>query len=297
MNKLVCSTATLLLVLSGLSFAGGAPEGELGTEDHPLRWAVQPSGDDPAAIGELATEIYELTGIHIQPMIAQTNAAILEAFEADPAAAHMSVLPALAYLAAFEQGLVEPALVGVRNSTASYEAKVVANRDAGLESLEDLAGRSFARPGPLSPSGWIVPSLMMRAAGLNPDDLSNLRDLDNHAAVIEAVYEQDVDAGALYVGGLAALAAEFDDLEDVIVVLAESASIPNEGVQFSPEVPEELRDQIVNALKQIIETPEGNELIRRLYSWDKLDSIDDSAYDPLRQLLDQAEISIQQIVH
>ncbi len=298
--KPIISLAIVLLLGALLgatpAFGAGEPEGELGTDDHPILWAMAPEGDEPAAAVELTERIHELTGIVVHPVPAATELEVLEALAADPAGAHMAVLSAVPYVVAADRGSLEPALVGVRNGSSSYAAQIIAHSDSGAESPADLADLRFARPDAQSDSGWIVPSLMMRAAGLDPAELGATTDRGTHAAVIEAIYDQEADAGAVHLGGLEPLAAELEDLEERIVVLAESPAIPNEGVHFAPLVSEEHRDQIVNALLQLIETPEGNELIRRLYSWDALEQNTDSAYDTLRELINDAEIPINEIM-
>ncbi len=293
----VTATGTLVLLLLSMQvFAGGEPDGELGTEDHPIVWALVPRGEDPTAAGEVAARIQELTGIWVQAAIANSYADILEALAAGPSGAHMTVLPALPYLAAVDRDLVQPGLLGVRAEASSYATKIIVHTEAGIEALSELPGRSFARPGPFSDGGWVIPTVMMRAEGFDPEELGAVNDVANYPAVVEAVYNRDSDAGAIPVGGLTAFYEEYEDLDEQITVLAESPRIPNEGVQFDPQVPQELREQITNALLQLIETPEGNELIRRIYSWDALERASDDAYTDLRALVDQAELSTEEMV-
>ena len=296
--KLIASLAFAFFFASVPAFGAAEPEGELGTEDHPILWAMAPEGEEPPAVAELTEHIHERTGIVVQPVPVATELEVLEALAADPAGAHMTILSAVPYLIAAERGGLEPALIAVRNGAGSYATQIIAHADTEAESLAELelADLGFARPDAQSAGGWMVPSLMMRAAGLDPAELGDITDLGTHAAVIEAIYEREAELGAVHLGGLEPLAAEFEDLEERIVVLAESPQIPNEGLQFAPEVSEEHRDQIVNALLQLIETPEGAELIRRLYSWDALDAATEEAYDDLRELIRDAEIPFDEIM-
>ena len=295
--RATATTALALILLAPAALALGAPEGDLGTEEHPVLWALVPLGDDAAAAAEIAERIYELTGIRIQAVVTDSYGAILEALSATPAGAHMTVLPAIPYLAAQERRLVEPGLVAVRAESTSYAAKVMVNSETGAEELTGLSGLSFARPGPQSDSGWIVPALLMRAEGLDPEELGTLLDLGAHPAVVEAVYNREADAGAVHVGGLAAFRDQYEDLDERIAVLAESAQIPNEGLQFAPRVPQEMRTLITNAFLQLVESPDGAELLRRIYSWDALEQASDRAYDDLRGLLDRAELTSEQLLN
>jgi phosphonate transport system substrate-binding protein len=84
---------------------------------------------------------------------------------------------------------------------------------------------------------------------------------------------------------------EHPDVMDVIKVIAVSVDIPNDGVQYVPSFPRELRDKINAALLAIAQTEEGQEALNTAYQWKGLEPHDDTFYDPFRQLLDAAGIS------
>ena len=75
-----------------------------------------------------------------------------------------------------------------------------------------------------------------------------------------------------------------------------SVNIPNDGVQFHPSVPQELRDKIVNALLELVDTEEGKEALNTAYQWTALEKHDDSFYDPFRQVLQAAGIDVKDLM-
>ncbi|MFP4151318.1 MAG: phosphate/phosphite/phosphonate ABC transporter substrate-binding protein [Alkalispirochaeta sp.] len=288
----VALAATLVATAA---FATGVQEGpELGTEENPIVWAFVPSGDtqEISAGGQaVADMIYDRTGLVVEASVATEYAGVIEALQSDPPSAHMASLATFSYVVAADRGVAEAELVAVRYGRPFYDGQIIANVDSGIESLEDLEGKSFARPDPLSTSGWIIPQLTMRAAGINPDtDLEQIVDAGGHTGVVTAVYNGDVDAGASYVDARSNVEEDFPDVNDRVQVIEVSAPIPNDGVQFHPSMDEEMRESIIEALLDIAEDEEGAEALNMAYQWQGLERHGDDFYDPFRQVLQAAGV-------
>lgn len=292
--KKAVSLIVATLVLTSMAFAGGSSEAELGTEENPIVWAFVPSGDtqEIAAGGQaVADMIFERTGLVVEASVATEYAGVIEALQSDPPSAHIASLATFSYVVAADRGVAEAELVSVRFGRPFYDAQIIANVDSGIETIADLAGRSFARPDPLSTSGWIIPSLTMRAAGMNPDvDLSQIVDAGGHSGVVTAVYNGDVDAGATFVDARGSVEDDFSDVNERVVVIQVSAPIPNDGVQFHPSISEEIREPIIEALLDIAATEEGAEALELAYSWQGLERHGDDFYDPFRQVIQAAGV-------
>jgi phosphonate transport system substrate-binding protein len=204
----------------------------------------------------------------------------------DPPEVHMASLDTYSYILAADRGAAEAALVAVRYGSPIYNGQFIARADSGISELADLKGKTFARPDPMSSSGWIIPMLTMRAAGINPEtDLRGIIDAGGHIAVAAAVYNKDVDAGATYMDARTSLEEDHPDIMDKVVVIKITADIPNDGLQFVPSLPKEMRDKIVNALLEIVATNEGKDALEIALEWNTLEKHDDTFYDIFRQLL------------
>ncbi len=289
-----------MILLAAVSVLGTscAREAELGTEDNPIVWSFVPSGElqeVAAGADQIARLIFEETGLFITTNVATEYAGVIEAMSADPPSAHMSALATFAYIQASDLGVAEAALVSVRFGSPTYAGQIIARADSGITSIADLAGKTFARPDPLSTSGWIIPMLTLQAEGIDPMNDIEVLDAGSHDSVVTAVYNGDVDAGATYDDARGTIADEYPDVRDQVVVIATSAPIPNDGVQFSPAVPAEMRETIVDALLKISETEEGQEALDIAYNWSELIRRDDSFYDPFRQTLQRAGVSVNDI--
>ncbi|AHC14879.1 phosphate/phosphite/phosphonate ABC transporter substrate-binding protein [Salinispira pacifica] len=290
----------VLLTAAVLMFAGCAGgEAELGSEENPIVWSFVPSGEmEQVAAGadEIASLLNEETGLFFDTNVATEYAGVIEALAADPPSAHMASLATFSYIKAADMGVAEAALVAVRYGSPTYAGQIIARADSDINSVADLKGKTFGRPDPLSTSGWIVPMLTMKAEGIDyQTDLEEVVDTGSHNNVVTAVYNGEVDAGATFDDARGNVEDDLEDVREVVKVIATSAPIPNDGVQFSPSVPEEIREQIVEALLAIAATDDGQEALSTAYSWNELIRRDDSFYDPFRQTLQRAGMDVDDI--
>ena len=272
----------------------------LGTEANPIIWSFVPSGEmDRVATGaeSVADLIYAETGLIIETNVATEYAGVIEAMCADPPKAHMASLATFSYVLAAAKGCSEAELVSVRYGLPTYNGQLIVRADSGIESIADLAGKTFCRPDPLSTSGWIIPMLTLRAAGIDTDtDLAQVVDAGSHDAVASSVYNGDCDVGATYVDARTRIEADYPDVMEQIIVIAFTEDIPNDGVQYETGFPRALRDRINAALLAIAETEEGQEALDTAYQWAALLEVDDTFYDPFRQVLSASGMNIEDLM-
>jgi len=286
MSKKLMLVLLALLLAAGLAVAQKKP---LGSEENPIVWAFVPSGEMErvsAGAQKVADLLHDRSGLFFKTLVATEYAGVIEALRSNPPSAHMTSLATFAYIMAADMGVAQAALVSVRNNAPFYYGQIIARAGSGITKLADLKGRTFARVDPLSTSGWIIPMLTMRAAGIVPErDLKQIVDAGSHDAVVAAVYSGNVDAGACYQDARTRIEKDKPDVMEKVVVLQVSAPIPNDGVQFSPTVPKDLRDKVVKAILDIAETEDGKKAINVAYQWNALVPKDDTFYDPFRQVL------------
>lgn len=290
-KRLTLMTVFLVLVAIALSSCG---PGKLGTEDNPITMAVVPSGETDRVVSgfqQVADLIFEETGLVIEPVVATEYAGVIEALCSDPPKAQIASLATFAYIVAHERGCADVALVAVRFGNPYYTGQIFVRADSGIEKLEDLAGKTFCAVDPTSTSGWIIPSIYLKAAGVDPETgLAEVVYAGSHDAAVAGVYNGDCDAGASYVDARTRIEEDYPDVMEVIKIITVSDEIPNDGVQFNPDFPDDLRTLIVNALLAISQTEAGKEALNTAYQWEELIEKDDSFYDPFRQVLEAAGV-------
>lgn len=282
--------ALACLLAVAVAMAAGAAD-PLGSEKNPIIWAYVPSGDVAqisAGAQSVADLLHAQTGLYFKTFVATDYVGVIEAMKSYPPKAHMASLATAAYIMAADIGVAQAALVSIRNGAAFYQAEIIVRRDANIKSLKDLKGKTFARVDPLSASGWIVPSLMIKGAGLDPEKDMKVVDAGAHPAVATAVYSGQAQAGACFVDARDNIAKDHPDVKDVVDVLMLSSNIPNDGVQFQSTVPMALRAKIVDGILALFKTDAGKAALNKAYQWTGLEKHDDSFYDPFRQVLEAA---------
>lgn len=290
----------LLVGLLTLSLLTSCGPGELGTEKNPIVWVFVPSGETDrvtAGAQSVADLLHDETGLFFEVRVATEYAGAIEAMCADPPEAHMSSLATFAYVMAADRGCAEAAMLSVRFGSPTYNGQFLVRADSGITDLSQLEGKTFCRPDPLSTSGWVIPSIMIKGAGVDPDTgLAEVVDAGSHDAVAAGVYDGTCDVGATYVDARTRIEEDYPDVMEQTTVIALEPDIPNDGVQFQSAVPQEVRDQIVAGLLAIAATEEGVEALTTAYQWEELMEADDSYYDAFRQILQAAGISAEDLV-
>ena len=273
-------------------------EAALGTEENPLIWVLVPSQDADAVLTgaeDIAQQIEDQTGLVVVPLVTTDFSAAVEAM--CNGEAHIGALNTFNYVLAHERGCADVALASVRYGSTFYTGQVITKAGSGIESIADLAGKTFCRPDPTSTSGWVIPSISMQAEGINPEtDLAEIVDAGGHDAVVIAVYNGDCDAGSTFVDARTNVAEDYPDVNEVVVVLQESAPIPNDTISIHPDVPAEDFDALVQTFLSLAETDEGLEILASVYSWSGMEVVEDSFYDGFRQTLEAAGIDIESII-
>ncbi len=288
--------ALSLLMAVGLILAACAPrEAALGSEERPIQWVLTPSQDTEVVLAGaegIAQYLEDETGLVIESSVATDFTAQVEAMCSGEA--QMGAINTFGYVRANERGCADAALASLRFGASTYSGQIITQAGSGITGIEDLAGKTFCRPDPGSTSGWVIPSLLMLGAGIDPEtDLAEIVDTGGHDAVVIAVYNGDCDAGSTFEDARS-IVDEFEDLNEVVVVVQTTAPIPNDSVAFVPDFPQEQRDEIVAALMRLNDSDEGIELLGGLFSWAGLVEIDDDFYDGFRQQLEAAGMSIEE---
>lgn len=325
MRKKAFALVLLFILVSLTSIQVIYAQGDLGSEDNPIQVFFVPSVEAQTIItgGEIMAEALEAaTGLNFEVAVPTSYAATVEAMCAAPDSS-MGFIPAAGYVIASNRCGVEVAAAAVRNGWNVYWAAYIVRRDSDIYTFGDLAGRSWAYPDAGSTSGYVVPSVELQAAGIEP---SEFVEAGGHNQVVQAVYSGEVDFGTtffspplvpgapwqigdlpepydltvdesrigedgfLYVGDVRVLDARANlretapDIVDQVRILRLSAPIPNDTLSFGPDFPEDLKEQIIEALFAFAETEEWTQSIggQDFYDWSGLAPITDETYNSVR---------------
>ena len=194
-GKIFLALIGLTLIYAFLFLQNGQTQTSKGT----LKLAIIPHRStlgNERAYGMLIEELEKETGITFQWVGSKTYDEVIQKIGTKQAD--------IGYIGAF--GYVEARdNFGVRLIARTYSKKrrefyysmIIAREDSGLNTLQDLKGKSFVFNDPKSTSGFLFPMVALKKAGIKMEDFSEVKHVTRHANSLLAVYNKHVDAGAI----------------------------------------------------------------------------------------------------
>ena len=167
-------------------------EAPLGSEERPIQVLFVPSVDADVIVtgGELlAEQLKGATGYNFTVDVPTSYAATIEAMCASPDDT-VGFIPALGYVLANERCGVQVGNAAVRFGLPWYAAQIVVRADSGIETVEDLNGKTWGQPSATSTSGALFPAAMFGDMGVEPAEII---ETGGHTQAMLAVYNGDVD--------------------------------------------------------------------------------------------------------
>ena len=316
-----CATATTVApaatnppVATTAPTTAPTPKADLGTADNPIIVAFEPSATSQeitAGGQELLDLLSTETGLTFKGVIPTSYAALTEAMGSGNA--QIGWMATFAYILAHQKGYAEVALITNRFGSDHYGAQFIARADAGftpaadvpatdaeITTLEQFKGMRPCFADPQSTSGYVIPLIFLKKAGLTDADIKTPVFTQGHTQTVRAVYAGGIcDYGATFVDARtsSALAQDLPDVMDkVIIVYQTAALIPNDNMSYAPDMPQNLRDQVTAAMLKIADTEAGKTALNDLYQIGGLVQVDDTAYDQFRSYLEASGIDLSQYV-
>ena len=270
------------------------PAPMLGSSEYPIKVLFVPSVDVDFMIagGDLiAQALQDATGYTFEVSVPTSYAATIEEMCASPDDT-IGFIPALGYVLANQLCGVQTGLAAERFGWNVYWTGFFVARDSEYQSLEDLAGATWAYPDAGSTSGFLYPSSIFADMGI---EVGETIEAGGHPQGVLAVYNGQADVatayfsppllpegrwamgdapdvpedlvelcavneeGRLFCGEgfrvLDARSATTGDAPDIIQevrILDISKEIPNDTMSFSPNFPDELKQAILDAVTAFV---------------------------------------------
>jgi ABC-type phosphate/phosphonate transport system substrate-binding protein len=268
-----------------------------GAEDNPIQMAIVRSGGARSASSlnraadALADALLEETGFIVEVELVETDAeavaALCNAVTGSPAVAWVS---GVGYSVISAQGCGVPALVVERGSArqvaTSQEVQLVVTSALGITSAAELGGRTFCRLGYNDLYTWLVPVMMLQAAGVSsmPDAIDS-PDLET---MLQSVADGDCSAAGI-------TAADFDrfggDVEDSVRVLAQTATMPYGIFVYPPSFTLDTRTRLIDGLLAM----ESSDDLETLLDQDGLARFDDADFDDFQAFIEGTGLDFAQL--
>ena len=157
----------------------------------------------------------------------------------------------------------------------------------GLEALANLeAGTTMSFVEQTSASGYIFPATVLLTEGIDPEADVEAIFPGSHDGSVIAVCEGDATVGVSF-DDARTVATTDCDVANEVVVFAYGPEIPNDGVAVAGGLPDDLKQQITDALMAYAETEEGAEVLDSIYQITTFTEPNLGALELVRQAVDQ----------
>ncbi len=206
----------------------------------------------------VGARIEDALSIPVNVFVAADYAGVLEGFLGGTV--DMSELGASGYarIALTDPDAVEPVAVAQQlDGSTGYFSEILVRTDSGIDSFEDLEGRSFYFGDPDSTSGTLVPTVSFQMMGIDPSTyFSETGFSGGHEASVVGVFNGDFDASGTWISGQ----GSFEDgytrgglrktVENGLVDISElkpvwrSAEIPEGPITVRQALPAEVKSAV-----------------------------------------------------
>lgn len=224
----------------------------------------------------------EKLGIPVEIQVTSDYTAAIEAMRAKHI--DMAWFGPFSYIIAANVANAEAIVNGVRRSDngSGYHSIIVVKADSGIETLEDLKGKSFAFVDPASTSGNLIPRKLLLDNGIDPDkDFSMTYYAGTHNAVEYAVANGKVDAGADSDNSYDRMVKEGQIDPEINKIIFKSQTIEGSPIVVRGDLPAEFKTKIQNILLNMDE-----QIIHKVDGWGDIaryQKVTDSDYDIIRE--------------
>ncbi len=198
----------------------------------------------------------------------------------------LAVLGPLSYVEAAEKTDYLPLAKPVRYGEPHYKALIITHRESGIESADQIEGGSIGFVDPDSASGFLFPRAhLVMNYGFDPAVAPTIPNyLGGHDAVVRAVLNREVAAGAVYDDARREV-VDPDEADELLPVLTKTDPIPAEPFVISKQLTEDeaLYQKIKDYFFNLHET--DREALTSLGGdIDKYVPAEDSDYDGVREV-------------
>lgn len=219
----------------------------------------------------------EKLGMEIELVVTTDYSSMIEAMRFGRI--HLGYFGPLSYVLAKSKSDIEPFAAMVKDGEPTYRSVVIANAEAGIETLADTAGKTVAFGDRASTSSHLIPKTMLKEAGLIADSDYQQQFVGSHDAVAVAVQN-----GNAQVGGLSEViwdAVTERGLVDAskVKVLGHSKAYPQYPWTMQSNFSPELKEKIRTAFLEM-----KDEEVLEAFKAEGFAPVTDADYDVIREL-------------
>ena len=273
----------------------------IGGLDRPIQLAFTPS-TQAATISTngnaIKAALEKATGLRINVTVMTSYAAQVEAMCAG--SVDMGFFAPIQMTLLLSKGCGTPVLGALRKDdtgqlATTYKSQILVKADSGIKDINGLKGKKFAFVDPLSASGYVYPTLVVKnKTGQDPKTFfSSTIFAGGHPQAALAVYQGTVDGAATFIDARDSLVATTPDIKTKTTVIDTAGPIPNDGVALAKNFPDDIAKQVKDALLAYSKADDGKKVFSALFSWDGIQEISPSFYDDMKTAAALAGVDVQ----
>lgn len=273
------------------------PTATLGGPQTPVEFVLYAAGSSAKVLEGsrlIASRLQDKTGIAVHADVETSYKTIVDSLCAGKI--QLAVLDVIAYAYAHQQGCADVAAVALRGTSPHYVSEIIGLRSAGVTKVADLKGKTFCRLSLDSDSGWLIPKLLLKADGIDPDNDLTLIEKETHADIVRAVYSGECAGGGTFSDARLNVQGDLPDVVSKVAQLDTTIFIPNDEFAFHPSVPQPLRGTLIQALIDVSKQDDIARLLTELNSWTSLQPAQDGDFDPFREFFESTGYSYTDFV-
>ena len=287
------AAATAALTASALLLSGCTAASETSAAPETLRVALLPDENASEIIKNnepLKSHLEEQVGLEVELVVTTDYSSMIEAMARGRL--ELGYFGPLSYVLAQEKADIEPfaALQEVEGEDPTYQSVFIANSESGIETLDDVAGKTVAWGDQASTSSHLIPKAMLaEGADLRVDhgDYEE-QQVDSHDAVALTVQNGNADAGGMSLPIYERMAEEGLIDPATVVKVQESEPYANYPWTMQSDLPEDLKEKLRRAFLDL-EDP----AVLEPFDAAGFEEVTDSDYDAVRELAPLLDIDLE----
>ncbi|OFT91752.1 MULTISPECIES: phosphate/phosphite/phosphonate ABC transporter substrate-binding protein [Brevibacterium] len=287
------AAATAALTASALLLSGCTAASETSAAPETLRVALLPDENASEIIKNnepLKSHLEEQVGLEVELVVTTDYSSMIEAMARGRL--ELGYFGPLSYVLAQEKADIEPfaALQEVEGEDPTYQSVFIANSESGIETLDDVAGKTVAWGDQASTSSHLIPKAMLaEGADLRVDhgDYEE-QHVDSHDAVALTVQNGNADAGGMSLPIYERMAEEGLIDPATVVKVQESEPYANYPWTMQSDLPEDLKEKLRRAFLDL-EDP----AVLEPFDAAGFEEVTDSDYDAVRELAPLLDIDLE----
>ena len=271
----------------------------VGGLDRPIQLAFTPS-TQAATISTngaaIKSALERSTGLRFNVTVMTSYAAQVEAMCSG--SVDMGFFAPLQMTLLLSKGCGTPVLAALRKDdtgalATTYKSQILVSVASGITDINGLKGKKFAFVDPLSASGYVYPTLVVKnKTGQEPKTFfGSTIFAGSHDKSVLAVYSGQVDGAASFIDARTDAGMPADVMAKTKVIDT-AGPIPNDGVAVAKGFPADLQAQVTKALIDYCASDAGKTQCKALFGWDGLKEITGDFYNPVRDAAKLAGIDV-----